>query len=35
MFHGSAEIVDWLVSPFIFAWDFITWPFEVLLAHIF
>ncbi|AJK67839.1 hypothetical protein B840_01025 [Corynebacterium marinum DSM 44953] len=33
MLHGSAEIGTWLSSPFVFAWDFFTWPFRTLLAH--
>lgn len=33
MFHGSAEIANWLSSPFTFAWGFITWPFHVISSH--
>ncbi|QGU03554.1 hypothetical protein CETAM_01340 [Corynebacterium comes] len=33
MFHGSSEVAGWLSSPFVFAWDFVTWPFRVVSSH--
>lgn len=34
MFHGSAEFIDWAVSPVKFFVEWITKPFEVLSSHI-
>jgi len=31
--HGSAEIVNWLVSPFRFLFGWVTWPFHAISSH--
>lgn len=31
--HGSAEFVDWLLKPFFWTWEWLTWPVQALLAH--
>lgn len=33
MFHGSSEIVNWLVGPVKYFIEWVQWPFRVISSH--
>ncbi len=32
-FHGSSAVVDWVIAPFHFFFEWVQTPFDIFFAH--
>ena len=33
MLHGSSEVVNWVIAPFRFFFEWVQTPFDIFFAH--